>query len=56
MQRVEVRNAKGMAKRDGRGLFAEALLTAIPALPVEEEGRLSDPVLREGPRRAAWHR
>ena len=47
MQRVEVRDAKGMAKRAGRGLFAEALLTAIPALPVEEEGRLSDPVLRE---------
>ncbi len=47
MERVKVRDANGMAKRDGRGLFAEALLTAIPALPVEEEGRLNDPVLRE---------
>jgi uncharacterized protein YbgA (DUF1722 family) len=47
MERVKVRNASGMAKRDGRGLFAAALLAAIPALPVEEEGRLNDPVLRE---------
>jgi uncharacterized protein YbgA (DUF1722 family)/uncharacterized protein YbbK (DUF523 family) len=47
MERVKVRDAKGMAKRDGRGLFAEALLSANPALPVEEEGRLNDAVLRE---------
>ena len=47
MERVEVRDAKGMARRAGRGLFAEALLAASPALPVEEEGRLNDPVLRE---------
>jgi uncharacterized protein YbgA (DUF1722 family)/uncharacterized protein YbbK (DUF523 family) len=47
MERVKVRDAKGMAKRDGRGLFAEALVQADPALPVEEEGRLNDPVLRE---------
>jgi uncharacterized protein YbgA (DUF1722 family)/uncharacterized protein YbbK (DUF523 family) len=47
MERVKVRSASGMAKRDGRGLFAEALLSANPALPVEEEGRLEDAVLRE---------
>ena len=47
MERVKVRDAKGMAKRDGRGLFAEALLAANPALPAEEEGRLNDAVLRE---------
>jgi uncharacterized protein YbgA (DUF1722 family)/uncharacterized protein YbbK (DUF523 family) len=47
MERVKVRDAKGMAKRDGRGLFAEVLLAANPALPVEEEGRLNDAVLRE---------
>ena len=35
------------ASRTGRGLFAEALLTALPNLPVEEEGRLNDPALRE---------
>jgi uncharacterized protein YbgA (DUF1722 family)/uncharacterized protein YbbK (DUF523 family) len=33
--------------RSGRGLFAEALVTELPNLPVEEEGRLNDPALRE---------
>ncbi len=33
--------------RDGRGLFAEELAAKLPELPVEEEGRLSDPRLRE---------
>jgi uncharacterized protein YbgA (DUF1722 family)/uncharacterized protein YbbK (DUF523 family) len=47
MERVKVRDTAGLAKRDGRGLFAEALLSALPALPVEEEGRLNDAVLRE---------
>jgi uncharacterized protein YbgA (DUF1722 family) len=32
--------------RDGRGLFARELTTSMPALPVEEEGRLGDPALR----------
>jgi uncharacterized protein YbgA (DUF1722 family)/uncharacterized protein YbbK (DUF523 family) len=32
---------------DGRGLFATALVGALPTLPVEEEGRLADPALRE---------
>lgn len=36
-----------VAVRAGRGLFAEALLARFPNLPVEEEGRLSDPRLRE---------
>ncbi|WP_067600342.1 YbgA family protein [Nocardiopsis listeri] len=31
----------------GRGAFAERLTTLLPALPVEEQGRLSDPALRE---------
>ena len=39
--------AKGPATRTGRGLFAEALLWRMPLLPVEEEGRLADPRLRE---------
>lgn len=48
MERVKVRPAAGgPPRRDGRGLFAEALLAADPTLPVEEEGRLHDPVLRE---------
>jgi uncharacterized protein YbgA (DUF1722 family)/uncharacterized protein YbbK (DUF523 family) len=46
-ERVEVRQAKGPAKRTGRGLFAEALLARLPHLPVEDEGRLCDARLRE---------
>ncbi len=33
--------------RDGIGIFAQALRAKFPLLPVEEEGRLCDPVLRE---------
>jgi len=47
----------GMAKR-GSGLFARAVVTRFPLLPVEEEGRLNDPVLRENfiERIFAFHR
>ena len=37
----------GMAMKDGRGRFAAALLARLPELPTEEEGRLSDPKLRD---------
>jgi uncharacterized protein YbgA (DUF1722 family) len=37
----------GIPQRIGRGIFAEALATRFPNLPLEEEGRLSDPRLRE---------
>lgn len=47
MERVRVYAPSGPARRDGRGLFAGALLQALPDLPVEEEGRLHDPRLRE---------
>jgi uncharacterized protein YbgA (DUF1722 family) len=47
MERVKVFGHAGMPQRTGRGLFAEALLPRFPNLPVEEEGRLSDPRLRE---------
>ncbi len=47
MERVKVYNGKGMPVRAGRGLFTTALLERYPFLPVEEEGRLSDPRLRE---------
>lgn len=46
MERVRVYHEPG-ATRTGRGLFAESLLHAFPNLPVEEEGRLHDPRLRE---------
>lgn len=47
MERVKVYAGSGPAERAGRGLFAEALMARLPNLPVEEEGRLSDPRLRE---------
>lgn len=48
----------GMATPKGQGLFARALMEAWPLLPVEEEGRLNDPGLRENffERVFAWHR
>jgi uncharacterized protein YbgA (DUF1722 family) len=46
MERVKVyRN--DMPQRDGSGLYARVLQDNFPYLPVEEEGRLGDPVLRE---------
>lgn len=47
MERVEVHHGAGAPAKDGRGLFAEALIARFPDLPVEEEGRLNDPLLRE---------
>jgi len=45
--RVKVYGASGAPTRDGRGLFAAGLADAQPLLPLEEEGRLNDPRLRE---------
>lgn len=39
--------AGGMPARSGTGVFAAALRAHFPHLPVEEEGRLHDPRLRE---------
>ena len=48
MERIRIHNEDGrVIRRDGRGLFAEALMDAYPLLPVEEEGRLNDSHLRE---------
>ena len=47
MERVRVYNQAGMPSRDGRGLFADTLLRQWPNMPIEEEGRLNDPRLRE---------
>lgn len=49
MERVKVYSEKGgAAQRTGVGIFARALMERWPRLPVEEEGRLNDPILREG--------
>jgi len=45
--RVYPGRGRGTPEKKGRGLFAEVLTRAFPELPVEEEGRLNDPVLRE---------
>ena len=47
MERVKVYDPNGSPARTGRGLFAQALMERFPLLPVEEEGRLSDPRLRD---------
>ena len=47
MERVKVYRENGHPTNDGRGIFAAELMAARPLLPVEEEGRLGDPVLRE---------
>jgi uncharacterized protein YbgA (DUF1722 family)/uncharacterized protein YbbK (DUF523 family) len=46
LERVRVHD-NGRVTRTGRGLFAEGLITVLPNLPIEEEGRLNDPALRE---------
>jgi uncharacterized protein YbgA (DUF1722 family)/uncharacterized protein YbbK (DUF523 family) len=47
MERVRLYAENGMPTRDGVGMFAAALMRRYPNLPVEEEGRLTDPKLRE---------
>ena len=47
MERVKVYNEKGMPEKSGRGMFAKTFMEHFPLVPVEEEGRLHDPKLRE---------
>lgn len=47
MARVKVYDAKMVPARTGVGLFAAALRGRFPFLPVEEEGRLVDPRIRD---------
>lgn len=47
MERVKVYSESGMPRKNGVGLFARAFMDHFPLLPVEEEGRLHDPQLRE---------
>jgi uncharacterized protein YbgA (DUF1722 family)/uncharacterized protein YbbK (DUF523 family) len=58
LERVKVYDTAGMPAKSGRGLFADALVGRFPLLPVEEEGRLNDPRLRENfvERIFAYHR
>jgi uncharacterized protein YbgA (DUF1722 family)/uncharacterized protein YbbK (DUF523 family) len=47
IERVRLYNEHGMPSRKGVGLFARAFIKQFPLIPVEEEGRLRDPALRE---------
>lgn len=47
LMRVKVYNDKGMPEKNGTGIFAQAFVRHFPLIPVEEEGRLHDPRLRE---------
>ncbi len=47
MERVRVYNEKGMPVKKGVGIFAKIFMEHFPLLPVEEDGRLYDPKLRD---------
>lgn len=48
MERVKIYPLHGgAAGKTGVGIFARELLLAFPLLPIEEEGRLHDPTIRE---------
>lgn len=48
MERVKVYHHHGKgSESNGVGVFAQQIMQGNPALPVEENGRLNDPVLRE---------
>jgi uncharacterized protein YbgA (DUF1722 family)/uncharacterized protein YbbK (DUF523 family) len=47
MERVKVYNEKGIPLKEGVGMFARIFMEHYPLLPVEDEGRLHDPKLRE---------
>lgn len=47
MERVRIHSGKGPPSRKGIGLFARELQIQMPLMPLEEEGRLQDVVLRE---------
>ena len=47
LQRVKVYTGAGPPSKAGSGIFARAFTEYFPRIPVEEEGRLCDPKLRE---------
>jgi len=47
MERVKLYDEQGRSIGKAAGAFAEGLIKKLPLLPVEEEGRLGDPTLRE---------
>jgi uncharacterized protein YbgA (DUF1722 family)/uncharacterized protein YbbK (DUF523 family) len=47
MERVKVYADNGALNGLGRGIYTRELMRALPLMPVEEEGRLMDPLLRD---------
>jgi len=47
MERVKVRNEKGIPEKKGSGIFARIFMEHFHNIPVEEDGRLHDMPLRE---------
>ena len=47
MEKVKVYNEIGMSPKKGSGIFAGIFMERFPLVPVEDEGRLHDPELRE---------
>jgi uncharacterized protein YbgA (DUF1722 family)/uncharacterized protein YbbK (DUF523 family) len=47
MERVKVYQEAGQLPQNGSGIYAAVLMAHWPLLPVEEEGRLGDPALRD---------
>lgn len=47
VERVRVYTHQGMPSHSGSGMFARAFRDQFPLIPVEDEGRLCDPALRE---------
>ncbi len=45
--RVKIYNTSGFSGETGSGVFSSQVLSRYPNLPVEEEGRLNDPELRD---------
>lgn len=46
MERVKVYGSN-MAEKSGVGLYTQELMEQMPWLPIEEDGRLNDPILKE---------
>ena len=47
MARIKVYNQKGVPASNGVGIFARIFMDAFPRIPVEDDGRLHDPGIRE---------
>lgn len=54
LERVRVHGARGLEHKRGTGLFAAALQARFPGLPIEEDGRLNDPALRDAFVERVW--